>query len=173
MSAADTDADARGRETLLRRERVLSAVINGLISIGFFFLVFRWSPATRGALAFDCLPQTLGVTLLGGLVPSMITLSKVRRGVVVPVGPTPSRGMQALRVLGCAILAVPVLGGAGALLFSLLAPPVLSPLPALIAKTLYGAALGAITTPPILRMALGMGLWRRSRVQASRPPHAG
>jgi hypothetical protein len=166
-----SDLDAQAREALLRRERVLSAVINAAISIGFFLLVFRWSPATRMALAIDCLPQTLGVTLLGGLVPSMITLFKVRNGAVVPAGPTPSRGAQALRVLGCAILAVPVLGGAGALLFALLAPPVTPPLPALVAKTLYGAALGAITTPPILRMALGMPLWRsRSRVRAAPGP---
>ncbi|NIJ06759.1 hypothetical protein FHS31_000341 [Sphingomonas vulcanisoli] len=151
---------------LLRRETILSFFINALVSVGFFFLVFGWAPVRGSALAIDFLPQTFGITCLGGLVPSLIMLARISKGAVVPVGPVPTRAAQLLRVLGCAMVAMPLLGGLAALLMLAFGPVALSPPAALIVKTLYGGLAGIVTTPPILRKALGMSYWPSIR----RPP---
>jgi hypothetical protein len=144
------------RQALLRRETLLSAVVNAAISIGFFLLVFGWAPVATRSLAIDFLPQTFGTAFLGGLVPSFILLSKIRRGTVAAAGRVPTRAAQTLRVLGCALVATPVLGGLAALVMLAVGPSLLSPATALIVKALYGALVGIVTTPPVLRMALGM-----------------
>ncbi len=158
-----SDGAALHRQALLRRETVLSAIINAAISIGFFLVVFGWAPAQARALAIDFLPQTFGITCLGGLVPSLIMLAKVRAGTVVPAGAVPTRGAQAVRVLGCAIVAMPLLGGSAASLMLAFGPSTVPPLTALIVKAVYGGFAGVVTTPPILRKALGMSYWPSAR----------
>lgn len=155
------DAAARGRRDLVRREAIASVIINAGMSVLFFLLVFGWQPATGRSLAIDCLPQTVGITFLGGLVPALLTLRKVAAGRVIAAGPLLSPGALAMRVLICATVAMVVLGGCAALLLARFAPPQLDPLPALIIKALFGSLVGLITTPPILRMTLGLGLFDR------------
>jgi hypothetical protein len=133
-----TDTAALSRQTLLRRETMVSAIVNAAISIGFFLLTFGWAPAPTRALAVDVLPQTFGITCLGGLVPSLMLLAKIRKGIVVPAGPAPTRAAQTLRVLGCAIVVTPIVGGSAALLMLAFAPATLTQGTALVVKALYG-----------------------------------
>ena len=116
-----TDADKRA--ALLRQEKVMAIVMNGLISIGFFFLVFGWHPASSRALALDFLPQSFGVTFLGSLVPSLITYGRISRGKVVAAGPVPGKLGHLFRIIIAALLAIVVFGGAAALLTIRFAPP--------------------------------------------------
>ena len=152
-----TDADKRA--ALLRQEKVMAIVMNGLISIGFFFLVFGWHPASSRALALDFLPQSFGVTFLGSLVPSLITYGRISRGKVVAAGPVPGKLGHLFRIVMAALLAIVVFGGAAALLTIRFAPPNVDPLPALIVKTIYGASLGRLMTPPMLRSVLGLPMF--------------
>lgn len=163
IATAAHEGPEAARATLLRRETILAGIINAAMSIGFFLAVFGWAPAASRALALDFLAQTFGITMLGCLVPSLITLARVHRGAVVPAGPVPSRTRQAASVLAAAAIAVPVLGGGAALLTIALAPALVAPVPALAVKTLYGAAVGVIMTPPMIRLALGMALLPRRR----------
>lgn len=157
---------AEGRRALLRQEAMLAIVINAAISVGFFFLVFGWAPVTARGMAIDFFPQSAGVTFLGTFIPSLITYGRITRGTVKPAGPVPSQVTQLLRVLVTAAVAVLVFGGAAALLTVWLAPATIAPLPALIVKAAYGAALGRIVTPPVIRSVLGMPMFGRERAAA-------
>lgn len=157
-------------QVLLRRDTVASAVVNAVVSIGFFLLVFGWVPVAGRSLAIDFLAQTFGITFLGGIVPSFIMLARVRKGIVSPAGPVPSGARQIFRLFGLALAAMPLLGGAALLLMLAFGPAIMSPQTALIVKSLYGGLVGILTTPPILRSAMGMPFWpgRASRGSAGR-----
>jgi ABC-type phosphate/phosphonate transport system permease subunit len=159
------DADAAGRDALLRTERRIGVVINAVLSIGFFLLVFGWRAVASRDLAFDFLPQTFGITFLGTLVPSLLTFRRIARGTVVPAGRVPSLARHLLRTVACALVATLVLGGCAAVLLIALAPVVLPPAAGIALKALYGSVVGFIVTPPILRMALAMPF-----LPGARPP---
>lgn len=151
-----TGAAEAGRRALLRTELRIAILVNAALSIGFFLLVFGWRDAAARDLAIDFLPQTFGVTFLGTLIPSLITLRKIALGRIVPAGPVPTRGRHVLRIIAWAVGAVIILGGSAAALFTAFAPPMVPPLVGVTTKAVYGGLVGALITPPILRAALGM-----------------
>jgi hypothetical protein len=67
--------------------------------------------------------------------------------------------MQVLRVAGIAAASTLLFGGGSALLLATFGPTGFAPAPALAIKSLYGAVMGLVTTPPIARMALGLTFW--------------
>ena len=148
--------EADGRTRLLKQEAGMAILMNALFSIGFFFLIFGWNPVGNRDLAIDWLPQTAGIAFLGTLIPSLITYARIRRGKVVPAGPVPPIGRHLLRTIFVALLAVALAGGAAALLTLWIAPDELAPLPTVLIKAAYGALLGRLLTPPMLRLVLGM-----------------
>lgn len=151
--------DGLGAQALLRRDTIASAVVNAIVSIGFFLLVFGWVPVAGRSLAIDFLAQTFGITFLGGIVPSFIMLARVREGSVPSAGPVPSGARQIWRLFVLALAAMPLLGGAAALLMLAFGPAMMSPQTAVIVKSLYGGLVGILMTPPILRSAMGMAFW--------------
>ncbi|KQS04693.1 hypothetical protein ASG11_10900 [Sphingomonas sp. Leaf357] len=152
---------APNARALVRRDTIASACANAIVSIGFFLLVFGWGPVAGRSLAFDFPVQTFGITFLGGIVPSFIMLARVRKGIVSPLGPVPSAARQIWRLFGLALAVMPMLGGAAALLMLAFGPAAISPQAALIVKSLYGGLVSVVTTPLILRSAMGGAAWRK------------
>jgi hypothetical protein len=134
---------------IILRETAISVVINAVLSLAFFLVVFGMKePVTLGALAPDFLPQSFMVVLMGALVPSML----LRRSIGGPAGPIIRRSLALA-------FAAAVLGGGGGFALCQIEPSkVLPALWALPIKTSYGAILAAIFTP----IAIGALLKERS-----------
>jgi len=143
----------------IRRETIISVVINVALSLVFFLLLFgRLDPVPVwgvGKYAFDFVPQSFAIALMSTLVPGMLAIRRRKADLVGRVEST-SRLPDALlpRALLVALLAVFV--GAGIAALGLLAAGAvnISRNPALALKLLYGGALAAVVTPPTLRAAL-------------------
>lgn len=148
------DADA-----YVRRETLASILINTVLSLAFFLLVFGTSATvpTRGlhSLAVDFIPQSFMIALMSTLVPGALTLRRVRAG-TLPRSTRPSRLPAKLvpRALLVALLAVLLGAGITGAVVWFTAPDAIAWLPALLIKLAYGGLLAAITTPPGLRAAL-------------------
>ncbi len=149
-----TDADA-----YVRRETLASILINTVLSLAFFLLVFgkAASVPARGlhGLAVDFIPQSFMIALMSTLVPGALTLRRVRAG-TLPRSSRPSRLPAGLvpRALLVAVLSVLVGAGTAGSVVWFAAPEAIAWLPALLLKLAYGGLLAAITTPPGLRAAL-------------------
>ena len=145
----------------LRIETGLSIVINMVLSLVFFLIVFGLAPSIPiggiGGYAFDFLPQSFMIALMSTLMPCVITAGRIRGGHIrgAPVaGDAQSVG---------ALIRRSVLTAAGGLLIGgviaavLLAVATGAMLPcgwALSAKLFYGGLLAAVVTPIGLRGAL-------------------
>lgn len=148
--------DAAMARALVRRETIASVPIGAAMSIAIFLFAFGWQPVARLPLAVDFIPQTIGMGVLGTLVPTLLTLRKLRRGQASSAGPVPSWFAQmrfSMVVIGSATL---VFGGSAALLLGTLGPGIIPPAPALAIKALYGAAAGAVMTKLVLQSLLGL-----------------
>ncbi len=146
------------RHAYLRKESMLSIVINSVLSLLFFLVVFGVDPAGAvrlggvGGYAIDFLPQSFMVALMSALVPGVITGARIRGGKIA--GAPEATGALAARSMLTAVLAL-IVGGAIAFVLSLLTGnTALAWFPALVAKIVYGAILAAIVTPVGLRAAL-------------------
>jgi hypothetical protein len=143
----------------VRREAMISVVINVALSGLFFLLVFgRTDPIPvwgLGKYAFDFVPQSFMIALMSAVVPGILAIQRRRAGLVERVESPPRLPRKLLpRALLVALLAV--LLGAGCIALVLFATRIDSigwP-PALVFKLLYGGALAALVTPPSLRVAL-------------------
>lgn len=134
------------RSAILARESAISAVINGVISIVFFLVVFGIAaPVPFPALALDFMPQAFMVSLMGSLIPAML-LRRTTGGTIQAV---------ALRSLLIAVLGAGIAGGAAYALTIAQGSGTLPAVQALGIKIVFGAALGTIVTPiallPLLR----------------------
>jgi hypothetical protein len=145
-------------------ETAISVVINVGFSALFFFLVFGrteqialWGP---GGFAFDYFPQTFMITLMGVIVPTILTRKRVSAGKV------PRRESAfadrlprnvVLRALLLGAVAAAVLGAVAVLITDSLwsGQPAHSDLRLL--KLAYGAVVAAIMTPIGLVAALSDG----------------
>ena len=143
----------------VRRETVISVVINVALSAVFFLLVFgRTDPIPvwgLGKYAFDFVPQSFMIALMSAVVPGILAIRRRRAGLVERVESPPRLPRRLLpRALLVAVLAV--LLGAGCIALVLFAARIdnISRIPALLFKLLYGGALAALVTPPTLRAAL-------------------
>lgn len=137
-------------ERLLRREQLLSAAINAVLSAAFFALVFgigdrALAMAAPDSFALDFLPQGAMVSLMASLVPALAMRGRLRKSDFLRQGRDPSGG----RIVATTAKGVLLGLSSGALLFALarLGPLAHVPsYPALAFKILYGAGLGAVCT---------------------------
>jgi hypothetical protein len=143
-------------ERHIARETAVSAGINGVLSLGFFSLMFG-SPdtiAVWGAsnYAFDFLPQSFAIGFMSAVVPSMMLRQALAKGRLAPLAnAVPASRSIVLRAFLTAVAAL-VLGSAlaiGALWGT--GVETVDGLAALAFKVLYGAALGGFITFASLR----------------------
>ncbi|HEU0045418.1 hypothetical protein [Sphingomonas sp.] len=151
-----TDAADVERRALLRTETRVAMAINAILSVVLFLLIAGWRDTPVSAVALGFLPQTFCMVFMGTLVPSLIMYRRVARGLVMPATPPPALRRHALRILALAVAAMVLLGGGMALLLLALARAIVPPLAGLIVNAGYGAMVGALVTPPVLRAVLGM-----------------
>jgi len=145
--------------TYIRRETLVSIVINTVLSLAFFVAVFGRARAVPvwgvGHYVFDFGPQAFMIALMATLVPGALAARALRAGRVVPwVGRSRLPASLVLRALLLAgISAALAVAGAGVALRALGATA-LPYAPALAAKLVFAVALAAIVTPAGLRAAL-------------------
>jgi len=143
----------------LRRETLLGCVFNGVLSVVFAVLIFRgadliplWGPQ---GVAVDLVPTVFMITLVGNLIVTLLTRQRVRSGAVPRLEATTRLPRRALlRMLLLAVLAtlviVPISIGA----LVLLGIESMRFAPFVAFKVVYGAAVGALTAPLVIRAAL-------------------
>lgn len=140
----------------LARETFASAVINAVISVGFFLLVFGGVHPVPvwgiGNYAFDFLPQSFAIGLMATLVPGLMCRKALAHGRIAgrAGAPVEARSVAASAVVN-AILAVVFGVGLCALVFWAVELDALSHSTAFVLKILYGTALGSLTTYIVLR----------------------
>lgn len=140
-------------------EAGIGAAINGVLSLGFVFLMFgrllQVPVFGAGGLIVDAVPQSFMVGLMSALVPTLLTRRRVASGAVAPSG-VPVRLPRhpiaravmlaaAATVLGVGVQAAVLAGGPEYWDFAAVA----------LGKTVYGMALGAVMTVFAARAALG------------------
>lgn len=133
----------------LKKEAAVSAVINALISTGFFFAFFSgissipiWGSA---GYAFDFVPQSFAVSLMSALVPGLIARKKLTSGTVGGTAVPTVPGIF-VRAIAWAIGGLVIGAGLAALVLKVSGIETIASAPALIVKIVYGAVLGAIVT---------------------------
>lgn len=150
----------------IRNELLVCCVVNAMFGLAFAFLFFHdvstipfWG---AGGIAVDLIPTVFMLTLMGNLAATYLTRSRVTNGKVSPVDPGALGpiarylpGNALVRVLTMAIvltiLVVPIsivgliLMGVSSMQFWLF----------VVFKVIYGAFIGSLSAPTILRAALG------------------
>jgi hypothetical protein len=143
----------------IRRETLVSAVINTVLSFAFFCLVFgigrRVAVWGLGGYVFDFGPQAFMIALMATLVPGALARNALRKGHVAPwTGGSrlPAGLLPRALVMAVVSTAIAVAAIAGLLMaagWTMLTPPF-----ALLTKLAFGALLALVATPPGLRAAL-------------------
>lgn len=126
---------------LIVRETCISIVINGVISAGIGLLLFGLDrPVPSAALAWDFLPQSFMIALMGTLVPSLLLRKRLGVGVrdILP------------RAVAMAVAAALLPGALAALLTRISLNGSMDAGDVLLLKAVYGATLAAIVTPIML-----------------------
>ena len=144
-------------------ECLISAAFNAGISAFFTMLVFAGRESIGlwggGGLALDFVPQTFMGALMSAMVPSFLTIRRMRAGKVSayrwPLAHYLPRTL-ALRSILIAIAATVVLGGVALSLTAALWEAPLSFAQIFPAKVAYGTLVGIIVTPIGLRAALAI-----------------
>jgi len=146
----------------IRRETLVSVIINSAFSLVFFGLVFGFRRQVTvwgvGGYVFDFGPQAFMIALMATLVPGTIARRAVSAGRMAP-WPTrlPLPHTLWLTALLLALGSAAVAVGCATATLALIGRTQLAPAAALAAKLLFGAALAAIITPIGLRVALRPG----------------
>jgi len=141
------------------REAVVSALINGALSLGFTFLAFSGMREIQmwgaSGLVVDSVPQGFMTGLMGALVPSLLTRRAVLSGRLhgATAFATPARHIVVAAILS-ALLAAALLTGVVAAILAIEGSPVIGFGSALVLKTALGAALGALVTTIALNRLL-------------------
>jgi hypothetical protein len=149
------------RRAYIRKETAISVVINIAIATAFFLALFHGQPRVAlwgaGGIVFDCLPQGFMVGLMSVLPPSLITMSRIRKGNIA-LQARPADGSLALashalpvRALLMAVLGMIGLVGIAALMSSLSGASSVSFALGLTLKSLAAAVEAAIITPIAIR----------------------
>lgn len=144
-------------------EATIGAVISGVLSLAFCFLIFggmRQVPVSGApGLLIDALPQSFMIALMATIVPTLLTRSRVQRGTVAPR--EAATRIIPKNVLLRSLLVATAVAAAAVMLAALLllAQPESYPFEAIaLAKTGYGTILGGIVAAMATRMALADGL---------------
>jgi hypothetical protein len=144
----------------IRKETLISSIINALISIAFFAALFRNAPqlilGDTSRLTMDFLPQAFFVGLFAALPASLLTMKRIKAGTVTldGEGRPPLPQSLPLRIAFLALGSLLLFGGGAVLIFSLLAPIELSFVSALVMKTAYAIFITLIITPLAIRSLL-------------------
>ena len=143
----------------VRKETVISMVINGMISAGFAIAVFRGASSigvwSSPSLALDFLPQTFAIAFFSVLVPSLLTRKRVKRGAVERKAASQRLPQNIiLRALAVAVVSVVIIGGLAIVISSLVIRSELSFTSVMILKVAYGVVVAALITPFALHEAL-------------------
>ena len=144
------------------RETLIGCVFNAVLSIVFALLIFRGTPRIplQGAegIAVDLVPTVFMITLVGNLIVTFLTRKRVR-GAEVP--PLPATGWAArlprnalLRMLLLAAVATAVIVPLSVAVLVLLGVTAMDFTPFVAFKIVYGAAVGALSAPLVIRAAL-------------------
>lgn len=135
----------------IARETIVSAIVNAVISVGFFLLVFGTTDPVkvwgRGGYAVDFVPQSLAIGFMAALVPPLVirkTIDSNRFG--GSATSAPAIGSILARALLSAAAALTISSSLCAAALWLSGVQAIAYWPAFAAKVLYGAALGAIVT---------------------------
>lgn len=143
----------------IRRETAISVVINTVLSVLFYALVFgRQDPVQAwglGQWVFDFAPQSFMIALMSIAVPGALTAGRLRSGAVMPLDYS-TRLPRSLPVRALLVAVASAIAGT-AIVAALVRLTGLEAIPAaaaLVAKAAYGALLAAIVTPAGLRAAL-------------------
>lgn len=151
--------DRAATDRHIRRETLVSVVINTLLSLAFFILVFglggpvdMWG---AGNWVFDFIPQSFMVAFMSVMVPGILSQRKSSAGTLAPL-PNNSRLPERLvfRALLLAVSSVIIGGTVVAMSVAIAGVLALAYPAALTLKLIYGAGLAAIVTPVGLRAAL-------------------
>ncbi|MBJ7441720.1 MAG: hypothetical protein JHD35_22245 [Sphingopyxis sp.] len=126
---------------LIVRETCISIVINGAISVGIGLLLFGLDrPVPSAALAWDFLPQSFMIALMGTLVPALLLRKRLGVGV----------GDILRRAVAMAVAAALLPGALAALLTRISLNGSMDAGDVLLLKAVYGATLAAVVTPIML-----------------------
>ncbi len=146
-------------KTYVVRETAISAVINSVLTVAFFFAAFHGqsAPQVWGArgLVVDCLPQGFMVGLMSVVPAMLLTRMRLKKGQVAPLAPsgflpkrivTRSLVVAPMTMIGLVVVAVVLakLTGATSVAFGA----------ALALKIAASAILSLIATPSAIRAAL-------------------
>lgn len=144
--------------TILKRERLVSTVINVVLSTAFFLLVFgprqrMLTLAAPDGFALDFLPQGAAISLMAALVPSLLVRKALRKDGAAAVPSTSAIGWQVTRMLATGLA---IAGLLAALCLSL---PIeqISWTTALGIKLIFGGLLGFVVTHRALTRLYGHG----------------
>ncbi|HCB76414.1 MAG TPA: hypothetical protein DEP91_09615 [Sphingomonas bacterium] len=138
---------------LIAREAAVGAVINGVLSAAFAFVLFGGARVVAGAaLVADAPVQSFAVAFMATLVPTLLVRQRMRRGGLSGEAATRTAGHAVVRALLVAAAVSLGAWGVQALLFADGAG--IDRGAVLIGKTLYGAALGAIVTAVAVKVAI-------------------
>jgi hypothetical protein len=147
------EAPVSPRSSYLRLETFISICINTLLSLIFVVLIFlgqKHIPVLGlHGIVLDMAPQTFMVTLMGCLIPGLLTRNRLKAGKLAWLDRRTVSGLG--QVVGTAVLAavlntLAIVGLCWALLPHLL-PEGASFLSLLIMKAIYGALLASVVTP--------------------------
>ncbi|MCW2922587.1 MAG: hypothetical protein JWL76_2461, partial [Thermoleophilia bacterium] len=150
------DAMTTQHSKYLAIETAVSGVVNAVLSVLFFLLVFGRAEAVpvdgNPGLVVDALPQTFMVVFMTTLVQTLLTRQRLRNGRLEALdgrgAPLPANLF--VRALAIAIIAVLVAGALHALLLPSLTPAEWPFMTALIYKGVYGALVGMAVSRLIL-----------------------
>lgn len=131
---------------LVAREALKGLIIGGLISLFFAVLVFGGRQVIplygMQGVIFDAIPQSVGIMLLGSMVPALITKNQIAKGKLVDIGAS-GRAIRFAVVPPALVMAC--LGiAAHALILPWLSPVAWDAVAVMAFKTLYGACLSGI-----------------------------
>ncbi|RST30654.1 hypothetical protein HMF7854_07270 [Sphingomonas ginkgonis] len=139
----------------IRRETSVSVIINAVLSLAFFLLVFwRSSPVPLwgvGHYLLDFAPQGFMVALMATLVPCVLARRKLAQGHFGPPGSGAGTVNLPLRAVATALLAAGISVLLWTAVFALTTRTAIAWTPALLIKIGYGGLLGGIVTPLGLR----------------------
>ncbi|MFW0796824.1 hypothetical protein AAFP30_23670 [Gordonia sp. CPCC 205515] len=143
----------------IRRETAISIVINTVLSLLFFLVVFGFGKQVQvwglGNYVFDFVPQGFMIALMATLVPGAMAGKALRAGRIAPSAersrlPAALWQRSLVMAVGSALISVAL----AAVVMALIGADTLPFAAALAGKLVYGAALAAVVTPIGLRAAL-------------------
>lgn len=162
----------------IRSETLIGCVFNAALSVVFAFLIFRGATLIPlwGAegIAMDLVPTVFMITLIGNLIVTLLTRRRVRDGAVPPLHDSEAQGTLArrlprnalLRVLLAAVTMTVTLVPVSIGVLALVGVEAMPFWPFVAFKIFYGAAVGALSAPTIIRAALADVLTMRRAATA-------